>query len=176
MDDLGTIERRGDQADLCYERRYPRPIESVWAALTDPARLEDWLGRARVEPRVGGCYELFVDRAKPMQGRIRTWDPPRLLEYSWNADHGGGPESVVRCELTPDGDGTRLIFRHRGLGFPWVGLVSPGWHTHFERLDGLLAGKVRPLDMARWRALQGSYLDRYKFEGVMLDPPPGHGG
>ena len=29
--------------------------------------------------------------------------------------------------------------------------------------------------MPRWRELQAVYLDRYKLEGVMLDPPAGHG-
>ena len=174
MDALGTIERHGDSADLRYERRYPRPIETVWAALTDPTRLADWFAEARVEPHVGGRYELFIDRPQPMLGRILAWEPPRLLEFSWNIAHGGGSESVVRCELTPDGDGTKLVFTHRGLGFTWIGLVLPGWHAHLERLDRLLAGTILALDMQRWRELQRIYLGRYKLEGVMLDPPPGH--
>ena len=66
MDALGTIERHGDSADLRYERRYPRPIETVWAALTDPTRLADWFAEARVEPHVGGRYELFIDRPQPI--------------------------------------------------------------------------------------------------------------
>jgi len=174
MDVLGILELNGEYADLRYERRYPRPIETVWAALTEPARLADWFAPARVEPRLGGRYELFVDRPQPMLGRILAWEPPRLLEFSWNTDHGGGPESVVRCELTPDGDGTRLVFRHRGLGFTWTGLVLPGWHAHLERLARLLAGGILPLNMQRWRALQKLYLEHCKLEGVMLDPPPGH--
>jgi uncharacterized protein YndB with AHSA1/START domain len=174
MDELGVFERHGDAVDLRYERRYPRPIETVWAALTDPARLNDWLGEARVEPHVGGRYELFIERPRPMTGRILTWDPPRLLEFSW--DIGEGPQSVVRCELTQDGDFTRLIFRHKGVGFVWTGLVLPGWHVHLERLGSLLSGSLQPLSMPRWRELQTAYLDRYKLEGVMLDPPPGHGG
>src|SRR5438552_2063215 len=108
MDDLGTFERRGDDVDLRYERRYPRPVETVWAALTDPVRLADWIGAALVEPRVGGRYELFVDRKRPMTGRILTWEPPRLLAFTW--DTGDAPPSTVRCELSHDGDGTRLIF------------------------------------------------------------------
>ncbi|MFI4986934.1 MAG: SRPBCC family protein [Alphaproteobacteria bacterium] len=174
MDELGTFERRGDGVDLRYERHYPRPIETVWAALTEPARLADWVGPALVEPRLGGRYELFIDRPRPMTGRILTWEPPRLLEFSW--DTGDAPANVVRCELAPDGDGTRLIFMHKGIGFVWIGLVLPGWHTHLERLASLLAGEAQPLSRPRWRALQAIYLERYKLEGVMLDPPPGHGG
>ncbi len=173
MDALGTFERRGDDFDLRYERRYPRPIETVWAALTEPARLGDWLGPARVEPRVGGCYHLFTDRPRPMTGRILIWDPPRVLEFTW--DTGDAPEAVVRCELSSDGNGTRLIFTHKGVGFVWAALVLPGWHVHLERLDGVLAEQVLPLSMPRWRELQAVYIDHYKLEGVMIDPPPGHG-
>jgi uncharacterized protein YndB with AHSA1/START domain len=173
MDELGTYERDGEMADLRYERHLPRPVETVWAALTDPARIGDWLGTALVEPHLGGRYELFIDRPKQVTGRILAWEPPRLLEFSW--DTGDGPASTVRCELAPAGDGTRLVFTHRGIGFPWIGLVLPGWHTHLERLVSLTNGVKLADSPERWRALQAIYLDRYKLEGVMLDPPPGHG-
>jgi uncharacterized protein YndB with AHSA1/START domain len=172
MDQLGTFDRHDDTADLRYERRYPRPIETVWAALTEPARLADWLGEALVEPYVGGRYELFIDRKRPMTGRVLTWQKPTLLEFTW--DTGDAPASVVRCELTPDGDGTRLVFLHKGVGFVWIGLVLPGWHVHLERLDSLLAGAVEPMSMPHWREMQTIYIDRYKLDGVMLDPPEGH--
>jgi uncharacterized protein YndB with AHSA1/START domain len=173
MDELGRFERRGDTVDLRYERRYPRPIETVWAALTDPARLGEWLGAARVEPQVGGRYELFIDRKRPMTGRVLTWEPPRLLEFSW--DTGDAPPSTVRCELTAEDAGTRLVFTHKGVGFVWIALVLPGWHHLLERLASLLAGMVQNDSMERWRELQASYLGRYQLQGVMLDPPPGHG-
>jgi uncharacterized protein YndB with AHSA1/START domain len=174
MDEFGTFERHGDNVDLRYVRHYSRPIETVWAALTDPTRLADWLGAARVEPRVGGRFELFIERPRPMTGRILTWQPPTLLEFSW--DTGDAPETVVRFELSSEGDGTRLILMHNGIGFDWIGLVLPGWHTHLERLASLLSGTSQPMSMPRWRELQAIYLDRYELEGVMIDPPPGHGG
>jgi uncharacterized protein YndB with AHSA1/START domain len=173
MEELGTFERHGNDVDLRYERHYPRPIETVWAALTEPARLGDWVGAALVEPHAGGRYELFVGGSRPMIGRVLTWEPPRLLEFSWNT--GDGPATVVRCELTPDGDGTRLVFMHKGVGFDWIALVLPGWHIHLERLAGLMSGQVQPDSMPRWRELQTAYLRHYQFENVMIDPPAGHG-
>lgn len=178
MDELGTFERRGEQTTLRYERRYPRPIETVWAALTTPERLADWLGPATVEPFVGGRFQLFTDRADNarMEGRVLTWDPPRLLEYTWKMH--GEPEAKVRCELAPDGpNATRLTFTHGEMAFPWTGLVLPGWHAHFERLAKLLdTGEAQPLSMARWRELQTIYVGHYGLAGAMLDPPHGHDG
>lgn len=109
-----------------------------------------------------------------MTGRILAWEPPKVLEFSW--DTGDGPPSVVRCELAPDGDGTRLIFRHAAIGYEWIGLVLPGWHTHLERLTSLMGGKILPDSMERWRELQAIYLEAYRLEGVMTDPPPQHCG
>jgi len=174
MEDLGTYTRDGDTVALRYERRYPRRIETVWAALTEPARLADWIGQALVEPHVGGRYELFTDRKRPMTGRIVTWQPPTLLEFTW--DTGDGPASLVRCELSPDGDGTKLVFHHTGVGFVWIALVLPGWHTHLEMMARLLDGQSTQEPEGRWRELQGLYRERYGLEGVMLDPPEGHGG
>jgi protein TonB len=112
---LGHFVRFGSSSGLRYERRYDRPVETVWKALTDPVRLADWMGQARVDPYVGGRYELFIDSADPMRGKVVTWQPPQLLEFSWTSPES--PASVVRCELVRDGAGTKLIFMHRAIRF-----------------------------------------------------------
>lgn len=58
---LGTFEPRGDHIDVRFERHYPRPVETVWRAITDPARLADWMGVSQVEPHVGGRIVLMAD-------------------------------------------------------------------------------------------------------------------
>ncbi|HMA48511.1 MAG TPA: SRPBCC domain-containing protein, partial [Magnetospirillaceae bacterium] len=113
--DLGTFVRQGSNSALRYERRYDRPVETVWKALTEPERLADWMGQARVDPYVGGRYELFINSPDPMRGRVVTWNPPELLEFSWTSPEA--PQSVVRCELVREGAGTRLIFMHRAMRF-----------------------------------------------------------
>jgi uncharacterized protein YndB with AHSA1/START domain len=50
LDRLGTFKQQGDRFELRFERHYQHPIEAVWSALTDPKRLEDWMGSAEVEP------------------------------------------------------------------------------------------------------------------------------
>ncbi len=107
---LGVIERRGNDIDVRFERFYRRPIESLWKALTEPARLADWMGESFVEPFVGGRYETMLDGLKPMRGIVRVWEPPSVLEYDWRSDHA--PRSVARWELSPVEASTRVIFRH----------------------------------------------------------------
>lgn len=175
-DALGTFVRHGDSLDLRFERVYPRNIETVWAALTDPARLQDWLSPAIVEPRLDGRYELFVNReTAQMKGRILVWEPPALLEYSW--DTGDAPPNRVRCELTAEGPNvTRLVFIHKDVPFKWSALTLPGWHQLLENLGLLLSGQDQPPpSMERWRELQQEYLAAYGLEGSLTEPPAGHG-
>ena len=166
---LGTFERAGEHVDLRFERHYPRAIETVWAALTDPARLADWMSPADVEPLLGGRFVLFTDRAEPMAGRILVWAPPCTLEISWS--NQDAPDSVVRFDLATDGAGTLLVFTQRRVRFVCSGLMLPGWHVYFERLRRLLDGAPEKLSGPRWRALQAIYFDRCDLAGALRDPP-----
>ena len=168
-DRLGSYTRRGELADMRFERRYPRPIETVWAALTVPERLADWMGPARVEPKLGGAYVLFADRAAPMDGTILAWEPPSVLEFSWAM--GSERRSVARYELARDGDGTRMVFTQTGVGYEAVGLMLPGWHHFYELLGRALEGAPEAFSRARWQDLQGQYVAAYRLEGVPLEMP-----
>jgi uncharacterized protein YndB with AHSA1/START domain len=174
VEELGAFKRSGDQLDVRFERYYPRSIDKVWSALTDPKRLEDWMGVARVEPYVGGRYDLMLDGPHPMTGRILVWEPPRVLEFTWsNAD---APDSVVRYELTRQGDGARLIFTHTGMPYASSALMLPGWHVLLALLGSLLDGAIPPRSKQSWREMQTIYVDHYELRGVALDiQPPTNG-
>jgi len=164
---LGTFEARGDHIDVRFERHYPRPVATVWSALTDPARLADWMGVSRVEPHVGGRFEMMVDGPHPMTGRVVVWDPPSVLELTWSNTHA--PDSVVRYELTPEAGGTRLVFTHRGMPYASSALMLPGWHDFLARLGDRLEG-ISSRDGPDFRKMQSAYIDHYKLKGVRLDP------
>ena len=168
LEPLGTYERRDDRVDLRFERFYPRAIEKVWSALTDPVRLNDWMGAALVEPREGGRYELMLDGPNPMIGRITKWDPPHTLAFSWSNDHA--PDSSARYALSRSGEGTRLIFTQNGVPHQHRALMLPGWHFFFERLEGQLNEEAVRRSIHGWRELQTIYVVHYKFDGVRLDP------
>jgi len=169
VEELGTFKRRHEHIDVRFERLYPRPPETVWSALTDPARLADWMGVSHVEPRVGGRFDMMVDGPHPMTGRVLVWEPPQILELTWsNAD---APESIVRYELTREGDGTRLIFTHRGMPYTSSALMLPGWHALFVLLGNAIdeAAPRQPKLSSSWREMQAIYVDHYKLRGVKLD-------
>jgi len=139
-DDLGTVTFRDDGFfDVVFERRIKRPVEKVWAALTVPERIADWFTTVDIELRVGGRYHLrFEDQGYAVDGVVVELEPPRLLAHTWPGP-GEDPDSVIRYELAPDGDGCRLTFTQTGLPPMFFGAVA-GWHTFLEALPGAADG------------------------------------
>jgi uncharacterized protein YndB with AHSA1/START domain len=155
-DRLGEVRKTGDGYDLTFERRLAQSVEKVWAALTVPARIADWLAKAEVDLRVGGRFELFWEtHGYRMTGTITELDPPRLLAWTWPGDQH--PDSVVRWELAPDGDGCLLTLTQTKLTGPGLLGVASGWHTHLEGLPGACDGISTPWRAEREREIAGLY-------------------
>lgn len=136
---LGEVRRTGETYEVVFVRRLKKPIEKVWAALTLPERLADWLAKAQLDLRVGGRFELFWEAHDyRMAGTITELDPPRLIAWTWpDKNHSA---SIVRWELEPDGDGCRLTLTQSHLRAADLSGVVGGWHTHLEGLPGAADG------------------------------------
>lgn len=145
-EELGALIPDGTAYLLRFERRYNKPIERVWAALTVPERIADWLAVADVDLRISGAIGLrFGDHAPEPEGRIVELVPPRLIAWTW--PHASHPDSVVRFELFPSEEGCRLVLTQSGLEGPHHSDVVAGWHTHLEGLPDAAEGMRVP-----WRA------------------------
>ncbi|NKQ58523.1 SRPBCC family protein [Amycolatopsis sp. K13G38] len=176
MTDLGELTMDGDRATMTFRRRLPYPIETVWAAITDPGRRKSWFGQTTLEAREGGTIEMLPDdppappEAKRMTGRILIWEPPArrspsstelrspltaVFEHEWNQRIVD--ESVVRYELTEDGDGTLLTFTHRGLSARNAKGFIPGTHAFLDRLAAHLAGGPLPAWQERYDEVAPAY-------------------
>lgn len=159
----GTLTMEGQVATLTYRRWLAYPIEVVWAAITDPAQRGAWFGETTIDAREGGTIEMLPDdppappEAKRLTGRILVWDPPRVLEHEWRQRIV--EDSVVRYELTPDGDGTTLVFTHRGLSERNARGFAPGSHAFLDRLAAHLAGRELPGWSERYEQLAPAYAD-----------------
>ena len=114
-EELGALRRTGDTVEIVFHRRYARPIEKVWAALTVPERLADWFAEVEIlDLRLGGAIHLsFAEVDYKIQGVITVYEPPRRLTWTW--PHAEGGTSTVSFDLEPDGDGCRLTLTERGL-------------------------------------------------------------
>ena len=153
---LGLVRSADDGFELTFERHISKPTEKVWQALTLPERIADWLTEAEVDLRIGGLFRLnFPDHSYAMEGRIVELDPPRLIAWTW--PHAQHPASIVRWELTPEGEGCRLVLTQTGLKRPELPDVAAGWHAHLECLGGALDGLSTPWRAEREREIRTSY-------------------
>ena len=138
----GEVTVKDDRLQVVFRRRYAKPVAKVWAALTTPERLADWLGAAKLEFRVGGRLQLSFANGKSLELSIARIEAPHVLGWSWEID---GVDTSVLFELTPEGEGCRLTLTHSGLSprgrAPGV---RAGWHAILEGLADSLDGRATP--------------------------------
>jgi uncharacterized protein YndB with AHSA1/START domain len=77
-------------------------------------------GLIRIEPKVGGrLFESFERGGAPQVfevGRVRVWDPPRRLAFSWrNANFSQDEHTQVEVEFAATPSGTLVTVTHSSL-------------------------------------------------------------
>ena len=136
MTDLATITQRGT---LTFVRHLPGPIDRVWAYLTDPTFLVTWFSDGVVADSVGGEVRFEMGA----EGRITAYEPPHLLEYTWNEEDETCPivDTLVRWELTEESSGVQLTLTHARLPENEVLGHGAGWHAFLQRLAACVDGR-----------------------------------
>ena len=138
MSDLAT---NADRSTLTLVRHLPGPIERVWAYLTDPRFLATWFSDGIIADFVGG--EVRFDMGAT--GLVTAFEAPHVLEYTWNElELSRGPisDTLVRWELTDEGNGVRLTLTHSRLPENEVVSHSAGWHAFLHRLSACVDGRA----------------------------------
>ncbi|MEM6429631.1 MAG: SRPBCC domain-containing protein [Deinococcota bacterium] len=142
----GQVDIQNNEATLTFTRFLQHPPKRVWEAVTSPQEFSAWYeGKSVIDPRVGGLFQVFTGDSLHWKGEILSWQPPTLFEYEYNLEpceaFPSGVETIVRWELEPHNDGTRLTFTQTRLksnfGF------APAMHVFLERLEAHL--KQQPL-------------------------------
>jgi uncharacterized protein YndB with AHSA1/START domain len=103
------------------------PQDRAFAAFTSeiaawwrPNRLFEFTSRRSgvlaFEPHEGGrVTETYTDGSVFEIGRIRVWEPPSRLVFSWRqASFTAGQETEVHVRFEPAGDETRVTVEHFG--------------------------------------------------------------
>lgn len=120
--------------ELRLTRHYRAAPEEVWAALTEPDSLRRWLATpVEIDLHSGKSFRLRLSERETMDGRVRAVDPPRALELDWIRE--GEEPSVIRFDLTPDGDGTVLVLDHRRIEARIGMRYAAVWERRLHALD-----------------------------------------
>ncbi|WBQ06942.1 SRPBCC family protein [Kribbella sp. CA-293567] len=131
-------------SDVRIDRVLKATIDRVYAAWTQPTLLSRWYCpnpaldlEVEADVRVGGAYVVTMG-PYVARGVYTEVEPPKLLEFTWQWDHEGGP-TQVRVELSEVADGTRLLLSHTGFTDPQdAGGHLEGWELELDRLDALV--------------------------------------
>ena len=167
----GTLERAGDAWRVVFTRSLPHAPEKVWRALTEPEHLSAWFPTEIIGERTAGATLQFEFRERQypgFEGRMLTFDPPRVLEFEWGED-------TLRFELTPAGSGTVLTLADTLGQLGKAARDGAGWHECLDKLAYALDGVEFPWDDSdRWREIHPGYVERFGPDASTLGPPEGH--
>ena len=153
MTEAGVLRPDGRRLAVRFERTYAAPIDEVWDALTSPERLARWLAPGRIDEVV----ELDFGDGGIVTGKVLQLREPSLLEFEWHfADE---TESVVRFELSADGEETRVVLDHRALDARHAPGYAAGWHAHLDGLRDEVGGGSGSWD-ERFRAVLPLYQEQ----------------
>lgn len=151
-----TLDTTGGKAVLSFERRLAHPPEKVFRAISDPAELRHWFpATVEFDLRAGAAVRFTFEEHDSDEpgGEVLEVDPPRLLVYSWNDD-------VLRWEVLPDGDGSRLLFSQTlAEGRSGSARNAAGWDVCLAGLDARLDGEQAA--ELEWFPLFEAYAERF---------------
>lgn len=149
-----AIRHDGDVFELRCERVLAHSIERVWAAISEPGAIAQWLAPADLDPRPGGRYRLAFSETDVVETSLAAFDPPRLLAFRWIGD--GRDLGLVRWELEDLGGWTRLVLTHAYTGAERAEFMA-GWQAHLLQLDAALDGAPIPFPSAFWHAQKAAF-------------------
>lgn len=128
------------------ETHIAAPRASVFAFLTDPAKIVQWMGtEATTEMHPGGLYLLKGVGSSTARGAFREVVPVHRLAYSfgWEANDEVPPgSSLIEIDLIEQDGGTLLRMTHSGLPNEATRAShDKGWGHYLGRLTTAAAGR-----------------------------------
>ncbi len=155
-EELGTLTVVDDGLQGRLERLIEHDQQTVWAMLTSPQRLAEWLAPGSIELRPGGAAKLnFTDSGTVIDSAVTAIDAPRLIEYSWSS--AGEPLRPVRWETQAVDGGTRLTLT---VGVPRgedIARACAGWEAHLMMLLAAIEGVPIKFPFERFKTTREAY-------------------
>jgi|SRR5579863_1371947 len=130
------ITKEGEKWTLVLVRELRHSPEKVWLSLTDPAHLREWApfdadGNLGIVGSKAKLTAVGAPSPQVSETTVTRADRPKLLEHTWG-------DGVVRWELEPFGNGTRLTLLHN-IDRRYISMGAAGWHICIDVLDRLLS-------------------------------------
>jgi uncharacterized protein YndB with AHSA1/START domain len=136
------------------ERFYPHPPEDVWAAITDPHALAEWLEPNNHKAVRGHKFEFMADPnicGCRTECEVLEADAPRRLVWKWvhvykDPKRAPAEPMIITWTLTPKDNGTLLVLEHSGaenIGWIQRNMMRLGWGMMMKKLIPKVLGNVK---------------------------------
>jgi len=132
-------------AAVVVRRTINASAEDLFDAWLDPEALAQWMRPgtinstvARVEPRVGGSYEITMQSTSgPIvhKGVYQTIDRPKRLVFTWMSGPTENKETLVTVDFIRIDKRTEVIVTHEQLPESAMPSHRNGWTSGLEHLD-----------------------------------------
>ncbi|HEV7609318.1 MAG TPA: SRPBCC domain-containing protein [Steroidobacteraceae bacterium] len=132
-------------AAVIVRRTIAASAEDLFDAFLDPEALAQWMRPgtiastvARVEPRIGGAYEITMQgQSGPIlhTGVYRLIDRPDRLVFTWHSPGTEQKETLVTVDFVRAAKGTEVIVTHEQLPESAMPSHRNGWTSGLEHLD-----------------------------------------
>lgn len=160
----GTVAEGPRGREVRFVRRYRAEPDAVWAALTESARMERWIGRWEGDPATGAVLFFMTAEGDDVDGAevsiVECDRPTRFAADTSVGDH----RWHLRFELEQESGGVTVLTFAQLAADDDVSSVGPGWEYYLDRLTALLdGGDVEAVDFA-------DYFPSMKEYYAALDP------
>jgi uncharacterized protein YndB with AHSA1/START domain len=123
------------------------PPHVVYAFLTEPAKMVEWIGtEVDLDPRPGGIFRVVPNLLDVIRGEYVEVVPYSKVSFTWGFEGAGeavpAASTLVEITLTPEGAGTRLRLTHRNLTGEQRDKHDAGWDHYLSRIALAAAGGV----------------------------------
>lgn len=135
----GRREERDGWACLVLERTFRAPAEDVWAAVTEPERMERWIGTWTGDPASGSVEFRMTAEGDDVTAdtwEIETCEPPHRFVGRSRAPYDSDELVDWRIAITlSEHDGVTTLEFVQGLPETRMAEnVGPGWEYYLDRL------------------------------------------
>lgn len=153
---LGTLSKTGQYLQGRLTRLIALDQPAVWAMLTTPERMAQWLAPGSIEQKQGGAVKLnFADSGTVIDSSVSAIDAPRLLEFSWSSP--GQPTRPVRWELATEPGGTRTTLTVSVPHSENIAATCAGWEAHLQMLQAAISGAPIKFPFETFKATREGY-------------------
>ncbi|MBF4992769.1 SRPBCC domain-containing protein [Arthrobacter gandavensis] len=170
----GRIQKVTDGWVLAFDKQLDYPTAHIWDVLTNPRKVEQWLGPVHPDWELGKEYTLGTG-GSGVSGTVLQLNPRTSLQISW--DDELGEESVLDWQVLGSNGGSLLKFRARSDTPDFLAEGSAGWQGIMDAFAAVAAGNPAPEQVPEeWEALCDAYSREFDVSptmGKVVEKPDG---